>query len=273
MKWVLLLPLTACLLAQHDDSARIRVISAGKRWSIDGRALMRGDFLDGASSVTGQPHADGLILGCGAKGWLAYACARTPCRIPPCAEKLDTPVRRVDEPPHSTERQDSLLRSLIKREPREVVTTGVRSVGVSDGIAVQGAQGTLWADVLGRVLDGAHCFHLRPLPKTPAGSTPVFIRNWQHSDRSSAIVRIDGLRPGLYNVTEGIVAGGACAEANDVDAAWVLIVSAKHFREIDSRWVTASSHLQRIARGVDPMVVATVRHALLAHLADTMRGQ
>src|ERR1039458_8303843 len=188
MKLFLVALLTGALLAQGPGKSMIRVISAGEGWSVDGRALERGKWLAGISSVTGRAHADGLILDCAAKGWIAYTSGNDSCRFPVCADKVCNSVQRVDlagEDPRTTGWLVPMLTSLFRREPRDVVTLGVRSVGVADGLALQDREDTHWAPVLDRMLDGTHCFRLTSLPAGTAKQGRYFIVNWQHSEAAS----------------------------------------------------------------------------------------
>jgi hypothetical protein len=277
MKLFMVALLTGALLAQGPGKSMIRVISAGQGWSVDGRALERGKWIAGISSVTGRAHGDGLILDCGTKGWLAYTCGNDSCRFPVCADKIANLVQRVDlagEDPRGIEWLVPMLTSLFRREPRDVVTLGVRSVGVADGLAFQDRDDTHWAPVLDRVLDGTHCFRLTSLPTKTGKHGRYFIVNWRHSDAASGTAKTRSLRPGLYSVAEGIVGAGAtCTERPGTKSAWVLVVAAADYERIDSEWKRASLQFDRIASTADPSAVETVRRAFLAYWADNTKAR
>ena len=277
MKLFLVALLRGALLAQGPGKSMIRVISAGEGWSVDGRALERGKWLAGISSVTGRAHADGLILDCAAKGWIAYTSGNDSCRFPVCADKVCNSVQRVDlagEDPRTTGWLVPMLTSLFRREPRDVVTLGVRSVGVADGLALQDREDTHWAPVLDRMLDGTHCFRLTSLPAGTAKQGRYFIVNWQHSEAASGTAKSRGLRPGLYSVAEGIVGAGAtCTDRPNAQSAWVLVLAAADYERIDSEWKRASGQFDRIALKADPSAVETVRRAFLAYWADNTKAR
>ena len=270
MKCVFSLLIIGCLLAQNSDRSGIRVISAGEGWSLDGQSLARGDKVSGVSSVTGRPHADGLILECGKKGWLAHTCGNTSCRTPVCSDKNAQRVDQAASGPHETERLPSTFSSLLGREPREVVTLGVRAAGVADGLAVEDAQGVHWEPVLGRLLHGPHCFYLSALPLKPSDDPKHFMTNWRHSD-TSGIASVPNLRPGLYAIAEAVIgSNGVCTKENGARTAWVLVIAPVDSVRLTPEWKRASSRLDRLAEIVTPGVVSTVRRALLAYWADNL---
>jgi hypothetical protein len=275
MKGIFCLLLIGSLFAEDSSHLAIRVISAGEGWSMDGRPLTRNNALPAISSITGRPHADGLILECGKKGWLAYQCGNTDCRIPVCASKGSSySVQRVDgaaKGQNADHSQDSMLLSFFNREPRDVVTLGVRAAGIADdGVVLEDAEGVHLAPVLDSVLDGRYCFCVGALPADQGEDLALQIV-WRHSEAASGTTKNPGLIQGLYTIREGAIGSdGACIRDADAQPAWVLVTAAADFARIERNWKQASSRLNRLAAKprVDPIVVSTVRRILLAYLAD-----
>lgn len=280
MKPTLCLFLVGFAMGQNSVQPGIRVISAGSSgdrksaWSIDGNPLVRGDRVSLIGSVTGRDGASDLILECGAKGWLAYAC-RSSCPIPVCADKIrDGSVQRVDPlPPEGNPRSQAwlldVIGSLFSREPNDLVPLGGRGVTVTETPILQDAQGEHWAPALARAIDGSHCFRVSLLP--PVSSEPhTFTLSWQHTD-SSGITRVSGLRPGLYVMEEGVIGTEkACGPLKSAESAWVLVLRDVDYNRVSLDWDQRSSWLGKLADKVDdPAVISTIRHALLAYWADT----
>jgi hypothetical protein len=268
--------LTVSLLAQDSAHSGALVINAGEGWSIDGRSPMRGDVLPALSSISGRPHADGLILECGKKGWLAYECGNKICRIPVCSSwGASFSVQRMDSIVNDRDAigsPDSMLPSFLSREPREVVTLGVRGAGITDGVVLQDTLGVHLASVLDPILDGTHCFRFSTLPASNVEyATPRIA--WRHSEISSGTAKVKGLMPGLYTI-EKLVIGtdGACVKDGTAQHAWVLVTTAADFGRIAPEWQRVSSRLNHLAAkpGVDPTVVSTVHRIFLSYWADNL---
>jgi hypothetical protein len=277
MKLTCCLLLIASLLAQDSTQPGARVISAGDGWAMDGILTMRGKTIPAISSISGKPHADGLILECGRKGWLAYQCGNKECRIPVCSSKGANTytVQRVDSAVNDRDTggsPDSMLSSFFNRAPVGVETSGGRGAGkIADGVVLQDAIGVQWEPVLEPVIDGIHCFRVNSLPSThPEYATLQLV--WRHSEAASGIAKVPRLMPGLY-VVAGMEIGpdGACVvTVGDTPGAWVLITSARDFARINGEWKRISSRLNHLATRpeVDTTVVATLRRIFLAYWAD-----
>jgi hypothetical protein len=125
------------------------------------------------------------------------------------------------------------------------------------------------APALQRTVDGAHCFRLRRLPLLETEPTMGFV-DWRHTD-ASGVVPFSKLEAGLYRMEEGAVRStGVCNQIEPAATAWVLIAIPADYKRISPDWDRRSSSLRTHARRVDPDVITTVRHALLAYWADTL---
>jgi hypothetical protein len=66
-------------------------------------------------------------------------------------------------------------------------------------------------------------------------------------------------------------AAGSCAFPLDSTPAWVLTAPDQDFGKLSASWKNYKSEMRTMEQdGASPTVLLTVRHAALAHLADTM---
>jgi hypothetical protein len=275
VKWTLWSIVIGCLAAQDSIHPGVRVISGGSGWSLDTRRIARNDTLPVIASVTGRAYADGLILDCGKKGWLAYQCGKVPCRLPVCRSGGSDAVQRVDpaaQDRHISRSLPSIVISLIRREPREVVPAGVRDGTMAEGVILKDAQGVYWAPVLKPVVDGPHCFHLTALPRPKDKPIDTFRVDWRHSDTGSGTAKSLDVVPGLYTVQEGILdSAGACKANPEASSRWILVAGPADWKRIAPEWERTSRYLGRLGRRkIAPAAISTIRHAHLAYWADLL---
>ncbi|MCU1339242.1 MAG: hypothetical protein JWO19_4823 [Bryobacterales bacterium] len=281
------------LLAQTPKAkteAAAHVVLAEKDWSVSGRAIARGTSLSAQDVLSGTANATALILECGQAGWLVYECGAQPCRIPVCATKVDgVRVQRSDPGGASNNRAESgrgvltsrvapesrtLFDTLFRRQPKDPVTLGVRSGGnASDALVLQNAQGIHWGPALNRILEGRHCFRLSSIPA--AGPVLTFSVDWDRSLDPEGVARVPMASAGLYEIVKGVPgSGGNCPADPDAAAAWVLVAPEPDFPRISADWKNDAAWFSQLEQsGSDPSVVATVRHAVLAYLADSLRSK
>ena len=58
----------------------------------------------------------------------------------------------------------------------------------------------------------------------------------------------------------------------DATAAWILVAAESDFSRVSTEWKANTTWFNQLEQsGSDPSVVSTVRHAILAYLADSLR--
>jgi len=202
--------------------------------------------------------------------------------VPVCTTKIDgVNILRSDPGGANTRAATSgvaesrgLLDTLFRRQPKDPVTLGVRSGGnPSDAVVLQDSRGVHWGPALNRVLEGSYCFRLSNLPAS--GTARVFTLMWDRSIEPEGLAAISGITPGLYAIDKGVPGSNtACAADPDGSTAWVLIAGAADFPRVSAAWKGNAnwfSHLEQ--SGTGPSIVATVRHAVLASLADSLQSR
>lgn len=272
-----------CLLAQGSKASdpAARVVSAEQGWTVSGRAVARGTPISALDVLIGGTNASSLILDCKSAGWLAYDCGTRPCRVPACAAKIEGVSVLQSDPGGSNARaagqpqRESWLDALIRRQPKDPVTAGVRAGGnSSDAIVLRDSRGIHWGPAFNRVLEGSYCFRLNTIPVS--GGTPhIFTIMWDRSIEPEGIAAVPGVSQGLYSLDKGMSgANGNCSMDPDASAAWVLIVAEPEYSRVMASWkdnLPWFSHIEQ--SGANPSVVMTVRHAVLSALADSLRSQ
>ena len=276
--------------AKGKSEPAARVILAEKGWSAGGRTVARGTSLSAQDVLAGAANATALLLECGQAGWLVYECGGRPCRVPVCASKVDgVSVQRSDPGGAGSRGADpirgpvatagvpesrTLFASLFSRQPQSPVTLGVRSGGnPSDAVILQNAQGIHWGPALNRVLEGRHCFRVSTIPAS--GPPPTFSLDWDRSIDPEGVAAVPSVRPGLYEMGKGVPGpGGNCPADPDATAAWILVAAESDFPRVSAEWKANTAWFNQLEQsGSDPSVVSTVRHAVLAYLADSLRSK
>jgi hypothetical protein len=274
---IFLVPLFAGLLCAQAPE-RVQVISAGRGWFLKGRPpsqpsttkttppslLARGTRFNQGDHVTGNPAAGELIVDCPKQGWKFYFCNDQCDRLVCDAAEPEGPLQKLKYALNYTE-------AFLRREPKEGVTLGVRSGGnPADAVLLQNAQGVHWGPALNRVIEGSYCLRLNPLPAPARPAPQVFPLAWDRDTDPEGVGQPRSLLPGLYTLDKGAPgAGGACNVDPDETAAWVLIAVETQFAQLNAQWKERATDLAQLERaGVPPSVMANLRHAILAALAD-----
>ena len=247
-----------------------RVVSSGRGWYQGKKLLLRDATVEPNTPLTSANGTGDLILDCGTRGWIVYKCHGKKCNIRPCAEisENDVDVGRATWA-HITE----MFNPLMRREQAELAVAGVRgSGGPSDAVVIDTPQGVHWASALTRVLEGHYCFRLSHLP-AGAGAVRTFTLDWDRTVEKEGISAVPNLLPGLYTLEKGVPsANGGCTV--DSEAAWVLVVPQAAFDRVNKQWEEDSAHVDDLDQsGVSTSAVATLRHAILAWLADSVESK
>ncbi len=256
--------------AQEDKGSRVTVVLPVKGWSFEGRPIAEKDTLRrSADLIESGSEASDLVLDCGKDGWLSYYCEK-PCHVAACAAGNG---KRVDPVTRGGSSIVGLFASLVKREPTPLAVLGVRAGGnLTDAVVRQTGTEVHLAPALNRVLEGRYCFRFTPLPPGNPDATRTVTMDWDRSAESEGIVSIPNFRPGLY-VLEKSTPGDSGNCVFDIDAvkAWALVTSDADFSGIEPQWKDYTAQLREIERsGASPGILLTVRHAILAHLADSI---
>lgn len=272
----LLLPAGALLVqAQKAPSNGPKVINADPGWTFDGSPIDRDHQLPATAQLEG-PAGTTVILDCDSSVWLAYSCGAGPCNIPACANPVPgVIVRNVNPYAHSPQGKSltALFHSLFSREPKSPETAAARSGGnPSDAVVLQTAQGIHWGPALQRVLEGQHCFRLSQLPVRATGLIKTFTLDWDRSAEAEGVAQIPGLMPGAYAIEKGTPGPNEiCRIDSDGVPAWVVVTPEADFRRVSAEWKDASAWLTQLEQsGAGRSTILTVRHAILAGLADSL---
>lgn len=125
---------------------------------------------------------------------------------------------------------------------------------------------------LNRVLEGTYCFRLKPIPPGNASGSRQGTLDWDRSTDPEGAVHLAGIQPGLYTIEKsGSEAAGACDFEADPTPAWILVASPASYQGLKSQWVDFTTQARKAEQeGASPTVLLTLRHAALAHLADSL---
>jgi hypothetical protein len=258
-------------LSLFAQSQPPRLVSSGKGWLIDGHLTTRGTVLPETSVVSGTVNDGELIVEC-PKGWIQYMCGDK-CRFPPCFDKTDTKPAVGKITVKELGMGSRFLNALVVREPKDVVTLGVRAGGnPSDALLLEDARGVHWGPALNRVLEGHYCLRLIPLP---SGPVRTFSLDWDRSSDSEGVGAAPNLTGGVYSLQKGTPgSGSACTVDPDSVPAWVTILSQDQYANAIAVWKTESARITQIERSrAGPDAAAILRHAVLASLADSTASQ
>lgn len=268
---IFLLPATSVFAQQ------VQVVGGGNGWSLDGRAVPR--ELPATATLTGAASSE-IILRCGESIMLSYACAADRCRVPVCATEVPSvKVSRVDPGAWAAKPKASLaqiLSAYFARTPTDVVGLGVRAAeNLTDAVVHQAGDKVLWAPVLVRLLEGSYCFQLEGLPAGIGSKRVIFELDWDPEDpgKKDGAAQLPGLAPGIFALHRGTSRSGGSCQIEDPDAAptWALVVADPRFDAINAEWRSFSPDLAKVAAENSPGVAATLRHMVLANLADSIK--
>ncbi|HEV2199414.1 MAG TPA: hypothetical protein VGR73_06315 [Bryobacteraceae bacterium] len=266
-----ILPLAALALLAQDNAT---VVNAGRGWRYANKILARGQTIPVRSTQVELQLAAGatageLLLEC-PRGLVRYACTED-CGVPTCAKQSDTlRSTKVFELPDFARYgwSEAVMRALFTREPREMAALGVRGGGnPSDAVLLMDAKGVHWGAALARVLEGRYCLRLTPLPSGPARAVTI---DWDRATDAEGIAPAAGIVAGIYSLDKGMPgATGACSVESDARAAWVVIAPEAQFNRMNPGWKQQSAEIAQLERSAaGPDIAATLRHAVLASLAD-----
>ena len=128
--------------------------------------------------------------------------------------------------------------------------------------------------MLSRVLEGKYCLRFTPLPPGNSSLAKTVQIDWDRGTDAEGIVQVPTLKNGLYEVEKSdSEAGGSCTFQANPTPAWALVAPAGDFAALTAQWKEYSAHMRDMEHdGASPTVLLTVRHAALAHLADSGAG-
>src|SRR5579862_2152148 len=145
--------ISSALLAQNPGKGKaaesgIKVITA-TGWFHGKVAIQRNDPLPALADLTAIAGASDLVLQCGPAVWYAYNCGGQACTVPVCATKVDRVTVTRSDPSAGKgpwgDNPGGLLASLIRHEPKDPATLGVRAGGnPNDAVVLQTSQGVHW---------------------------------------------------------------------------------------------------------------------------------
>jgi hypothetical protein len=271
------LVLTALALVAFGQSTAIKVILGGKGWSLAGKELKPGQTVPESAEITGGPgESSDLLLDCGPSvGSLAYSCKMAQCQVTACRTNPgNVNVQRVDAVPR--ESSGSFFLALFRRDPAPVALLASRAAGdISDSVVAQTGDQVHLAPALNRVLEGKYCFRFTPLPETNRSTIQTATMNWDRTSDAEGLLSAPKLRPGLYSVEKSNSdAEGECKFDPDTARAWILITPDSEFPHVSEVWTGFKEKLRAMEdAGASPDVVRTTRHAILAHLADSVEAR
>jgi hypothetical protein len=273
------LPFAASVAAQEVPPSAL-VVTAGKSWSAEGKPLARGRTLSPDAQVNqAGSERTALVLDCGKSGWLSYTCDKLPCTVQACRPTPDgVKAIRVDfatgaEAAHEAPASHGWFASLFTREPTALAVLGVRGeTHVTESVLELNGSQVYLGPALNRVLEGTYCFRFTPLPSPNTSAARQAALNWDRSVDNKGAVNVAGIQPGLYATEKSDNdAAGACQFASEAVPTWVLLANSSDFPNLAAQWKTVRTQLSAMENeGVSPTVLLTVRHAALAHLADSI---
>lgn len=168
-----------------------------------------------------------------------------------------------------------MLGRLVEREPAELAVAAVReSGGPADAVVMQTPEGIHWAPALTRVLEGHYCFRLSHLP-ADAGAVRTFTLDWDRTIEKEGIAPVPNLAPGVYRLEQGRPeANASCAATASVSDVWVLVVPQARFDQVNKQWREDSTQVDDLEQsGASTSAIATLSHAILAWLAESVDGK
>jgi hypothetical protein len=204
---------------------------------------------------------------------ITYTCRNEACRIKACEQQAGdatTLVHVVAQPGWI----GAAMKALFSREPRSQVL-GTRAADLVPDTVLKQEGGQLFlGPALSRLRDGALCFMLGELP-AGAGRVRNLEMEWDSEDpvKQKGMVRLGDLVPGTYTLQWGIPDGGMCrAGEAAASPAWVLVAADHDFEQVSNQWKLLLKDVERIGDETNPETERSLRHALLAYLADSLRS-
>jgi hypothetical protein len=261
-------------IAQSDFRVRIIFASPQNAWKFAGNPLpsrdneQRDKWLSASAEITGTLGSN-IVLDCGAGGWWSYRCNKETCQVGVCRT---TRIEGVE-----SERVDLALKepsrgllALFRRERVGPETLAARAGGnPTDAVLLQVGKSVHFGPALSRVLEGRYCVRLSPLPDGPSLTASL---DWDRAVDSEGIAEDPRLTPGIYTLEKGSPAANqSCKLEPDGGAAWVIVASQEDFERLNAEWKSTASKIAELeGAGVGAPVIATLRHAALASLADSL---
>jgi hypothetical protein len=250
------------------QSSFVRVVSTAGAWSSDGKLVVRGSQVALERELATQAGGD-VLLDCRDAGQLVYSC-RGACKIRPCGPVA--PGVAV----HPVKIERGLWAWLFEREPTEPVVAAVRTGGnPSDAVLRADAKGVHFGAALSRVVEGRYCLSVQRLPADSRGPVATVAIDWDRRVDPTGTVAAPALAPGLYTLERGEpAADGTCRVDPDTTIAWVLVASDASFERLNAEWTRQVAALTELGQtDVSSSVIAAVRHAILAGLAESAKGR
>jgi len=276
MKLFIVFPLTlTSLLAQHA-----LVVGGGAGWLWGDEKVLPKMQLPAIATLTGSASSN-IILKCG-DSMLSYSCAKDGARVPVCATEVPyVKVTRIDPVGWASKPKASLtdiVFDYLARAPGSVENLGVRAgANLTDAVVQQTGDTVLWAPTLVRLMSGSYCFQLDRLPARAALKPMVFKLDWDPEDehQKTGAAQLPGLAPGTFTLQRGSPGDDGSCHIDDPDAApaWVVVVSDHAFGTINGEWQSYSADIERLEADTSPEVASTIRHAMLAYLAESAEKQ
>ena len=136
-----------------------------------------------------------------------------------------------------------------------------------DAVVLQDEKAVHWAPALAGVLEGDYCLAIATLP--PSGQTWTTTLQWDRRRDPEGLAAVPGLQPGLYSLRKGragaadLPAGVGRRRGLGADR------GSAGFPQLDAEWRSHAASIEELEQaGTSPTLVATVRHAILAGLAE-----
>jgi hypothetical protein len=103
----------------------------------------------------------------------------------------------------------------------------------------------------------------------------VFTLNWNSDRDPEGVAQVANLAPGSYTLEKGIpAAGGNCTADPDATGAWIVIVPESQYSRANALWTKADSEITDLEQsGLSLSTINTIRHALVAGLADSIEAR
>ncbi len=243
----------------------------GNNWKSEARDLKPGEPISLNAILTG-PESSELVLKC-PTGVLSYKCTGGACKVPACASSApNVTISRLDKGPLPASSESFSLLSVFKRAPANTVSTVVRGeTNPNDAIVILKGDEVHLAPALNRILEGNYCFSLQSLETSDASSALLKL-NWNKDDEPEGMVKAPGLKPGVHLLERKILTdSGSCAVDSKSVPAWILLAPETQFRELTDQWKAKRPWFDELtASGSSPAVVATMRHATIAELSQSL---